>query len=104
MSIFSKIFGDDKGESKMSAGTRADQFINALKTDLNLLPEQVSGVENALRKFYSEKKSIKQSGGGKELMRESKQGFKQEILAVLNTEQKQKFMANVQTYKQMLKR
>ncbi len=104
MSIFSKMFNDDKGENMMNAGTRAEHFINALKTDLNLMPEQVSGIENALRKLYSDKKSIKQSGGGKELIRESKQDFKQEILAVLNAEQKQKFMANIQTYKQMLKR
>jgi hypothetical protein len=104
MSIFSKMFGDDKGDSKMNTGTRSEQFISALKTDLNLTPEQVSGVENALRNFYSEKKSIKQAGGGKDEMRGSKQDFKQDILTVLNPEQKQKFMANVQTYKQLLKR
>jgi len=102
MSIFSKLFGGNKGGSGGGAGN-AQAFIDKLQSELNLTPDQVTKIRSALQEFFQEKKSVKQSGGGKDEMRESKQDFKQDILNALNPEQQQKFMANIQTYKQMLK-
>lgn len=104
MSLFSKLLGGNKGGSHSGGGAgRAQEFITKITADLNLSPDQVTKVEAAIREFFSEKKEIRQGGGGKEEMRESKQDFKQDILAALNPDQQQKFMANIQTYKQMLK-
>jgi len=102
MSLFSKLFGGNKGGNGGGAG-RAQEFITTLTNDLNLSPDQVTKVEAAIREFMGEKKQNKQSGGGKEDMRESKQDFKQDILNVLNSEQQQKFMSNIQNYKHLLK-
>ncbi len=102
MSIFSKLFGGNKGSAGGGA-SRAQEFISKLQSDLNLSPDQVTKVQAAIQEFFQEKKSVKQSGGGKEEMRESKQDFKQDILNVLNPDQQQKFMANLQAYKQLLK-
>lgn len=102
MSIFSKLFGGNKGGNGGGAG-RAQEFITTLTNDLNLSPDQVTKVEAAIREFFAEKKQMKQSGGGKEEMRGSKQDFKQDILQALNPEQQQKFMANIQNYKQLLR-
>ncbi len=60
-------------------------------------------VESIVRTFLTEKKRVKQSGGGKENMQLSKQKFKQDILNLLNSEQQNKFLANIQTYKDLLK-
>ena len=101
MSIFSKLFGGNKGGG---GGTgRAQELIGKLTNDLNLSADQVAKVEAAVREFFMEKKQAKQSGGGKENMRESKQDFKKDILTALNAEQQQKFLANIQTYKDILK-
>ena len=102
MSILSKLFGGNKGGSGGGAGN-AQAFISKLQSDLNLSADQVNQVQNAIQEFFQEKRSLKQSGGGKDEMRESKQDFKDDILKVLNPEQQQKFMANIQTYKQLLK-
>ena len=82
---------------------RAQEFITTLTNDLNLSADQVTKVEAAIREFMGEKKQNKQSGGGKDAMRESKQDFKQDILNVLDATQQQKFMANIQSYKHLLK-
>ncbi|MBK7567949.1 MAG: hypothetical protein KBF42_05980 [Chitinophagales bacterium] len=102
MSLFSKLFGGNKGETGRGAG-RAQEFITTLTNDLNLSADQVTKVEAAIREFMGEKKQNKQSGGGKDAMRESKQDFKQDILNVLDATQQQKFMANIQNYKHLLK-
>lgn len=102
MSLFSKLFGGNKGGNGGGAG-RAQEFITKLTNDLNLTSEQVTKVEAAIREFMGEKKQNKQSGGGKEAMRESKQDFKQDILNALNAEQQQKFMANIQNYKELMR-
>lgn len=102
MSLFSKLLGGNKGGNGGGAG-RAQEFITALTNDLHLSPDQVPQIEAAIREFFAEKKQNKQSGGGKDEMRESKQDFKQDILKALNPEQQQKFMANIQNYKHLLR-
>ena len=79
------------------------QYIEKITADLNLNPEQVTKVEAAIREFFMEKKQMKQ-GGDKDGLRESKQDFKDDILNALTPAQQQKFMDNIQTYKQLLKR
>jgi Spy/CpxP family protein refolding chaperone len=103
LSIFSKLFGGAK-QSMGGAGGRADAFINTLKTELNITADQETKIKAALQEFFQEKRSIKQGGGGKDAMRESKQDFKQDIINALTPEQQQKFMANINMYKQLLKR
>jgi len=101
MSLFSKLLGGNK--SKQSGGDRAQAFISKLTTDLGLNADQVTKVEAALREFFAEKKQAKQSGD-KSGLQESKQDFKDDILKALSPEQQQKFMDNIQVYKQLLKR
>ncbi len=100
MSLFSKLLGGNKGGG---GANKAQAFISKLTTDLNLSPDQVSKVEAALQEFFTEKKQAKQSGD-KSGLQESKQDFKDDILKALSPEQQQKFMDNIQIYKQLLKR
>jgi t-SNARE complex subunit (syntaxin) len=103
MSLFSKFFGGNKGQGGNGGGAgRAQAFIDKITSDLNLEPEQVSKVEAAIREFFMEKKQMKQSGN-KDGMKESKQDFKDDILNALTPAQQQKFMDNIQTYKQLLR-
>lgn len=103
LSIFSKIFGGKK-QNMSGGGGRADEFINTLKAELNITPDQETQIKATLQEFMQSKRSIKQGGGGKEEMRETKQDFKQDIINVLTPEQQKKFMANINMYKQLLKR
>ncbi|MFN0276335.1 MAG: hypothetical protein ACKVPJ_11340 [Chitinophagales bacterium] len=103
LSIFSKLFGGKK-QTMGGSGGRADEFINTLKAELNISADQETKIKAALQEFFQEKRSIKQGGGGKESMRESKQDFKQDIINALTPEQQKKFMANINMYKQLLKR
>lgn len=98
MSLFSKFLGGNKG----GGAGKAQAFVSQLSKDLNLSPDQISKVEAALREFFAEKKQAKQSGD-KSGMQESKQDFKDDILKALTPEQQQKFMDNIQTYKQLLR-
>ncbi len=103
MSLFSKLFSGNKGQGGHGGGAgRAQAFIDKLTADLNLAPDQVTKVEAAIREFFTEKKEMKQ-GGNKDGLRESKQDFKDDILAALTPVQQQKFMDNIQTYKQLLR-
>ncbi len=97
LNLFSKFTGN-----KITGSGRAQEFIGKLKTDLNLSADQLTKVEAAMREFFMEKKEMKQAGN-KEGLRESKQDFKQDILAALNDDQKQKFMSNIEAYKKILK-
>lgn len=99
MSLFSKLLGGNKG----GGSNKAQVFITQLTNDLHLSPEQVSKVEAALREFFAEKRDMKQAGN-KEGMKESKQDFKDDILKALSPEQQQKFMDNIQQYKQLLRK
>ncbi len=104
MSLFSTFFGGNKGQGGSGGGAgKAQAFIEKITADLNLNPEQVTKVEAAIREFFMEKKQMKQ-GGDKDGLRESKQDFKDDILNALTPAQQQKFMDNIQTYKQLLKR
>lgn len=100
LSIFSNIFGGNKGGNN---GSKAEEFIATLKSELNISADQEARIKSALQEFFGEKRSIKQSGGGKDEMRESKQDFKQDIINILTPEQQKKFMANIQMYKQLLR-
>lgn len=104
LSIFSKLFGGNKGGNREHTGAnKAEEFINTLKAELNINADQETKIKAALQEFFQEKRSIKQGGGNKEDMKESKQDFKQDIISILTPEQQQKFMANIQVYKQLLR-
>lgn len=100
MSLFSKLLGGNKGGG---GGNKAQAFITQLTQDLHLSSDQVTQVEAALREFFSEKREMKQSGN-KDGFKESKQDFKDDILKALSPDQQQKFMDNIQTYKQLLRK
>lgn len=99
MSLFSKLLGGNKG----GGANKAQAFVQQLTRDLNLSSDQVSKVEAALREFFAEKKQAKQSGD-KSGLQESKQDFKDDILKALSPDQQQKFMDNIQMYKQLLRK
>ncbi|MEZ5015111.1 MAG: hypothetical protein R2794_12555 [Chitinophagales bacterium] len=100
MGLFSKFTGGKKGGH---AAENAQAFIQKLTSDLGLSGDQAAQVEQAIRGFFADRKQIKQSGGSKDEMRGSGQDFKDHILHILSDEQKQKFMANIQEYKQLLR-
>lgn len=100
MSLFSKLLGGNKGGG---GANKAQAFVQQLTRDLNLSSDQVSKVEAALREFFAEKKQAKQSGD-KSGLQESKQDFKDDILKALSPDQQQKFMDNIQMYKQLLRK
>jgi hypothetical protein len=101
MGFFNKIFGGKKEEGQGMAA----QLLSQLTTDLHLTGDQLNKIKAAFQQFREKRKGLKESGGNmKEQMPALKQLLKQEILSVLTDEQKQKFMANVDKYKEFFQK
>ncbi len=101
MGFINKIFGGKQEEGQGMAA----QLLSQLTTDLHLTGDQLNKIKAAFQQFREKRKGLKESGGNmKEQMPALKQLLKQEILSVLTDEQKQKFMTNVDKYKEFFQK
>ena len=97
MGFFSKIFGGGAGQGQGMAA----QVLTQLITDLNLSSDQQNQIKNAFQSFREERKEAKSQGGDmKEQMKAHRQELKNKILSLLTDEQKQKFQANMEKYRE----
>ncbi len=101
LNLFSKLFGGDK-KSPGEGAERARNLLNKLQSDLNLTDEQTGKIKKEMMEFFQDKKAMKQSGN-KDGLRDSRQEFMGDIRSILNAEQLQKFMANIDQYKSLMK-
>ena len=101
MGILNKIFG---GGGEQGQGMAA-QVLSQLITDLNLSPEQQNQIKSAFQSFREERKEAKSQGGDmKDQMKTHRQELKNKILGLLSEEQKQKFQANMDKYKEFFQK
>ncbi|MEO6167224.1 MAG: hypothetical protein ABIO46_15290 [Chitinophagales bacterium] len=96
MGFLNKLFGGAKEEGQGMAA----QMIGQLTSDLNLNTDQLEKMKGAFQQFREKRKAAKESGGDmKSKMQGIKQELKTQIQGVLSDEQKQKFMTNIDKYK-----
>ena len=96
MGLLNRIFG---GGNQQGQGMGA-QLISQLTTDLNLTAAQLEKIKSAFQQFREQRKGAKAGGGDmKSRMHDIKQGLKTQIQDILTPEQKQKFMQNMEKYK-----
>lgn len=98
MGIFGKLFG---GGNK-GGGDRIQNLMGTLKTDLNLTEDQAKKIQQSFMDFRQERKDLKSSGGDKSQLQGARQDLKQNILSVLNDQQKQTFIANAAKYDELM--
>lgn len=96
--MFSKLFGGKKG----GGAERADAFITALKSQLGINDTQAASIENVMREFFQSRKMHKQSGN-KEGMQQARQKMMENMQSVLTPDQMQKFNANIEQFKSIIK-
>jgi hypothetical protein len=98
MGIFQKLFGGGgKGQ-----GGKMNEVLQALGSDLNLTREQENEVQQVFQNFKQQRREIKSSGGEKSQIQQAKQQLKENILGILNDQQKQIFAANAGKYDAIL--
>lgn len=96
MGILNKLFGGAKEEGQGMAA----QMLSQLTTDLNLSGEQLEKMKGAFQLFREKRKAAKAAGGDiKSQMHGIRQDLKVQIQGLLTEEQKIKFMANIESYK-----
>lgn len=96
MGILNKLFGGAKEEGQGMAA----QMLSQLTTDLNLSGEQLEKMKGVFQQFREKRKAAKASGGDiKSQMHGIRQDLKAQIQGLLSEEQKKKFMANIESYK-----
>ena len=101
MGILNKIFG---GGGEQGQGLAA-QVLSQLITDLNLSTDQQNQIKSAFQSFREERKEAKSQGGDmKDQMKTHRQELKNKILGLLSEEQKQKFQANMDKYKEFFQK
>ena len=93
MGFFQKLLG---GGGK--SGGKMTNLLEALIADLNLDQNQVAKIKEAFHAFKQERKSIKASGGDKAQIKQAKVKMTQQVISVLNDQQKQTFTTNAAKY------
>ncbi|MEP7127213.1 MAG: hypothetical protein ABI729_00035 [Chitinophagales bacterium] len=96
MGFLNKLFGGAKEEGQGMAA----QMMSQLTKDLNLTGDQLEKMKGVFHQFREKRKAAKASGGNmKSQMQGVKQELKAQIQGLLSEEQKKKFMANIEQYK-----
>ena len=81
---------DNTGNEKQQKGGRFKQALNAAKPTMNLSAEQDQKIKEIFRNFREKKHALTQAGGDNlnDNLRSAKKERKQQIMGVLNDEQK----------------
>ncbi len=100
MGFLNKLFGGAKADKQGMAA----QMLSQLTTDLNLTGEQLEKMKAAFQQFREQRKAAKTGGGDiKSQMQGIRQDLKAQVQDLLSAEQKQKFMANFESYKEFFR-
>ena len=101
MGFINKLFGGGQEEGQGMAA----QLLSQLTSDLNLNADQLEKMKAAFQQFREKRKAAKEKGGDmKEEMRGVKQELKTQIQNLLTEEQRQKFMAGMDKYKEFFQK
>lgn len=92
MGFFQKLLGGNKGGGKMA------DLLQTLIADLNLDQNQIATFKQAFQSFREQRKSIKDAGGDRSQVQQARAQMTQQIMSVLNDQQKQTFTANAAKY------
>ncbi len=92
------IFGNLFGGGHEGGAAKFNSIVDTLKTDLNLNDDQAQKILQSFMSFRQERKNVKASGGDKSQLQGAKEELKNQILGVLNDQQKQTFIANAAKY------
>lgn len=96
MGILSKLFGGAKEEGQGLAA----QLLQQISGDLNLSGDQLEKMKSLFQQFREKRKAAKAAGGDFKLkIKEFKQELKSGIHGLLNDDQRKKFQANIEKYK-----
>ena|SRR5262249_50880818 len=96
MGFLQSLFGGHEEGQGMAA-----QLISKLKDELSLTEDQISKMKESFHQFRVERKEAMAEGGEQavEKVKEYKETLKNQISSLLSPEQKQKFMASMEKYK-----
>ena len=101
MGFINKLFGGGKEEGQGMAA----QLLTQLSSDLHLTADQLEKMKAAFQQFREKRKAAKEQGGDmKEQMHSVKQELKSQIQNLLTDEQKQKFMAGMDKYREFFQK
>ena len=93
MGFFQKFLG---GGGK--GGGKLGDLLETLIADLNLDQNQVAKMKEAFHAFKQQRKSIKDAGGDREQIKQARMQMTQQMMSVMNDQQKQTFAANAAKY------
>lgn len=74
------------------------ELLQTLITDLKLDQNQVTAMKQAFQAFKQQRKSIKEAGGDRQQIQQARAQMTQQMMSVLNEQQKQIFTANAAKY------
>lgn len=97
MGFFQKLLGGNKGGGKMG------DLLETLTGDLSLDQGQVAKMKEAFQTFKQQRKSIKDAGGDRAQIQQARAQMTNQMMNVLNDQQKQTFTANAAKYDGILR-
>src|SRR4249919_1420047 len=92
MGFFQKLLGSNKGGGKMG------HLLEALVADLKLDQNQVAKMKESFQTFKQQRKSIKDAGGDRAQIQQARAQMTQQMMGIMNDQQKQVFTANAAKY------
>ena len=98
MGFIKKLFG---GGNQGAAG-KMGELLQVLITDLNLSADQVERIKEYFKAFREQRREIKSAGGDQSQIKQARIAMKDQLLGVLNDQQKQLYQANVAKYEGIL--
>ncbi|CAN5295103.1 hypothetical protein BH11BAC6_BH11BAC6_16570 [soil metagenome] len=96
MGIFQKIFKANKAGGKMS------DLVGAIIADVKPDETQLAAMKEIFQAFKDQKKYIKEQGGDKQQIRHAREEMTNNILGILNDQQKHIFSGNMPKYEGIL--
>ncbi len=99
MGLMNKLFG---GGAKQGGGQKLIEMVQMLQQDLNLSSDQMQKIQGFIQQFKTDRNQIKTAGGNKSQIKDERKELKDQIMSILNDEQKQKLVANIMKYRETL--
>lgn len=97
MGFFQKLLGGKMGGGKMG------DLLETLTGDLSLDQGQVAKMKEAFHAFKQQRKSIKDAGGDRAQIQQARTLMTNQMMSLMNDQQKQIFTANAAKYDGILR-
>jgi hypothetical protein len=97
MGIFQSLFGGHE------QGGRLVRLHEALEADLSLDAIQTKQMRDAFQRFRTQRKELKTSGADREQIQHARKQLEDDIMGILNEDQKQQFISNAPRYENILR-